>query len=322
MDSANWNKYVSHPLQSWEWGEFRMRMGIDVLRYIDESQAHTHWQISFHQIPKTPLVIGYIPKGPEPTEHILNALKNIGKEKHAVFIQLEPNSSTLQPATYNLHLLRPSHHPLFTKYTFVLDLTKSEDQLIAAMHAKTRYNIRVAERHGVKIQEDNSDRAFSEYMKLHAETLERQKFYAHSTAYHQKLWSIFHPAGLAKLFTATFQNNMIAAWIIFPFHDTLYYPYGASSRDHREVMAPTLLLWEIARWGKQMGYKAFDLWGALGPQPNPRDPWYGFHRFKEGFNPNLVEFIGSYDLIIKPTLYRLYTVADRLRSKALSLRKL
>ena len=78
-------------------------------------------------------------------------------------------------------------------------------------------------------------------------------------------------------------------------------------------MAPTLLLWEIAKWGKANGYESFDLWGALGPNPDIKDPWFGFHRFKQGFNPQFVEYTGSYDLVVRPFLYKLYCIADTLR---------
>ena len=131
------------------------------------------------------------------------------------------------------------------------------------------------------------------------------------------MWEILHPDGIAHLWTATLNGEVLAAWVIFTWEKTLYYPYGASSRQHRETMAPTLLLWEIARWGKRQGYKAFDLWGALGPTPDDHDPWYGFHRFKQGFNPQLVEFVGSFDLVLHPWLYRLYKVADIIRWRML-----
>ena len=61
------------------------------------------------------------------------------------------------------------------------------------------------------------------------------------------------------------------------------------------------------------------MWGSLGQDADPRDPWYGFHRFKQGFNPNLIEFVGSYDLILKPALYKIYTVADTIRWKYLKM---
>ena len=299
---------TSHPLQSKEWGEFRRSMGVDIARL-------GNWQISFHKIPYTSWTIGYFPKGPTVTKEMIEALETLGKEKNAIFIQIEPN------VTSGNQLLPPSHHPLFSKYTFVLDLTKSEEQLLAAMHAKTRYNIRVAQKHGVTIQEDDSHDAFETYLKLNQETLERQGFYAHNETYHRQMWHHLHPARIAKLFTATYQDRIMASWIIFTWKDTIYYPYGASSREHPEVMAPTLMLWEIARWGKQKGFKKFDLWGALGPDPDTRDPWHGFHRFKQGFGPDLVEFVGSYDLIAKPTLYKIYTIADTIRWMLLKIKR-
>ncbi len=298
---------IEHPLQTHAWGDFRKAMGIDVIRLND-------WQLTFHKIPYSPWTIGYFPKGPKPTKEMIEKLLALGKRKNAIFIQLEPNT-TAKVA------LQPSYHPLFTKYTFVLDLAKSEDELLAAMHPKTRYNIKIAQKHNVTVLEDNSPAAFKEYLKLTEETTRRQGFFAHDTTYHKTMWETMHKAGIAHLFTASWEGSVLCAWIVFVWEDTVYYPYGSSSRDHREVMAPTLLLWEIAKWAKKKGLKYFDLWGAMGPDPDPGDPWYGFHRFKQGFNPRLVEFAGSFDLVIKPFLYSFYTFADTMRWKLLKWRR-
>ena len=301
------DKQATHPLQSWAWGEFRKSMGIDVVRL-------NGWQMTFHKIPSTPFTVGYFPKGPLPTKTMIDELMKIGKLKHAIFIQLEPNViSDHKLLTMNHEPLKPSHHPLFTKYTFVLDLTKSEDELLKAMHPKTRYNIRLAQKRGVVVKEDNSKEAFDQYLRLTKETTERQGFYAHTERYHQRMWESLHDAGIAHLWTATFAGEVLAAWIVFVWKDTVYYPYGSSSRDHRDVMAPNLLLWEIALWAKKKGLKKFDLWGAMGPEPDEKDPWYGFHRFKEGYHPDLIEFVGSYDLIIQPILYQFYCYVDDIR---------
>ncbi|MBI3577490.1 peptidoglycan bridge formation glycyltransferase FemA/FemB family protein [Candidatus Gottesmanbacteria bacterium] len=309
------NPTINHPLQSPAWGQFRKAMGIDVL------QTHG-WQLTFHKIPHTPWTIGYFPRGPLPRKDMIDKLIEIGKQKNAIFIQLEPNVlSGCQLSAVSCQLLRPSHHPLFPKYTFILDLTKSEEELLKNMHPKTRYNIKVAQKHGVAISNDDSPQVFKEYLRLTRETTQRQGFLAHNETYHRRMWDILSKAGIAKLWTATYQGQTIAAWIIFCWKDTIYYPYGSSSREHRDVMAPNLLLWEIIRWGKRQGYKKFDLWGALGPKPDQDDPWYGFHRFKEGYHPDLVEFIGSYDLVLQPMLYKLYAIADKLRWVYLNIRK-
>ncbi len=315
--------HVSHPLQSEAWGQFRSKMGIDVVRIRPLGPELVEGQLTFHKIPCMPFTIGYFPKGPLPTQSMIEELTKIGKQKRAIFIQLEPNIlSSAKLPNYQATKLLPSHHPLFTKYTFVLDLTKSEEELLQTMHPKTRYNLKVAQKHGVVVNEDNSPEAFGEYLKLSTETKTRQGFYAHNETYHRSMWQTLRQSSrqalpIAHLFTAVYQGKTLAAWIIFVWDKTIYYPYGSSSRENREVMAPTLLLWEIAKWGKQRGYQSFDLWGALGPKPDEHDPWYGFHRFKQGFNPNLVEFAGSYDLILNPLLYRIYTIMDTMRWKML-----
>jgi len=316
-DQKQWNTFVDHPLQTWEWGEFRKQMEVDVVRLVvgNDKKTLQCWQLTFHSIPYTPFTIGYFPKGPMPDHFMINKLTKIGKQKNAIYIQLEPNitkTSPHLPISLSTNLVS-SHHPLFTKYTFVLDLTKSEEELLKNMHSKTRYNIRLAQKHGVVIKENSSDSAFEAYLKLSEETTERQGFYAHNRTYHQTMWNTLKKNGIAKLYTASYNDEIVSAWILFCFNDTIYYPYGASSRNHREVMAPNLLLWEIMKWGKTHEYKKFDLWGAMGPDPDTHDPWYGFHRFKEGYHPDLVEFIGSYDLIINPFLYKLYCLGDTIR---------
>jgi len=123
------------------------------------------------------------------------------------------------------------------------------------------------------------------------------------------------------LLKAIYNKETLAAWILFVLGNTLYYPYGASSIKYREVMASNLMMWEAIRFGKRLNLKKFDMWGALGPNPNVKDPWYGFHRFKEGYGPDLVEFIGSYDLVINPFMYRIYKTADKIRWALLKIKK-
>lgn len=170
---------------------------------------------------------------------------------------------------------------------------------------KTRYNIRLAQRQGVQVKEENSDKAFEKYLKLTKETSQRQKFYAHSEKYHRLMWQYLQPAGIAHLLTATYQEEIISAWIVFAWKNWLYYPYGASTEKHKKVMANNLMMWEAIKFGKKLGLKTFDLWG--------REEGKGFTRFKEGYSPKVVEFLGSWDLVINKPLYYLYRAAESLR---------
>ncbi len=301
-----------HPLQSPRWGEFREKTGVKVIRL-------NGLQLTIHSVPHTSYTIGYLPKGPMPTKQMLTDLEKIGKEENCIFIQLEPNiefSENLKSKIEDLGLI-PAAHPLFTKYTFILDLTKSEEELLKNMHPKTRYNIKVAEKKGVKVIEDNSDKAFADYLRLTKETTKRQRFYAHTEKYHKLMWEtlkIQNKDGLsAHLLEATYNGEALVTWILFVLGDTLYYPYGASSINHKEVMASNLIMWEAIRFGKKMGLKKFDMWGSLGPNPDHKDPWYGFHRFKEGYGPKLVEYVGSYDFVINKKMYLVYKFLDLAR---------
>ncbi len=312
--TENWNSLVNHPLQSYEWGLFREKTGVKVVRF-DET-PHPY-QLTIHKLPYLPYRIGYLPKGPPITQTMINTLYNYGKAHNIIFFQLEPDVvEKLSDHTPQFPFIKPSHHPLFTKHTFMIDLSKTEDQLLASMHPKTRYNLKVAQKHKVVIKNDNSKEAFTEYLRLVEETTKRQGFYAHSLSYHKKMWETLSPS-IARLWTASYQGTIVAAWIIFLWKETMYYPYGTSSREFRNIMAPNLLLWEIIKWGKKHKYNYFDLWGALGPNPDQNDPFYGFHRFKAGFSPELVTFIGSFDLVVNPLLYKLYCIADTIRWKLL-----
>jgi len=319
-----YNKIVDHPLQSYEWGEFREKTGIKVIRRgLFENGALTDaFTLTLHSIPKTSFTIGYMPKTRLPQKWIIEELKKIGKEYKCIFIQCEPNIQNSDETKGKLLSLsfKPSTHPLFTRFTFILDLKPTEDELLKNLHPKTRYNIRVAQRHGVTIAEKNTEDAFTVYQELTEQTTKRQKFFAHTPSYHQIQWkTLLHEAKSpynalsSHLFTATYNKKVLAAWILFVFKDTLYYPYGASSNEHREVMASNLIMWEAIKYGKKLGLKKFDMWGALGPDPDVSDTWYGFHKFKQGYRPDHIEFVGSYDYVLNPILYRTYSTLDKLR---------
>jgi lipid II:glycine glycyltransferase (peptidoglycan interpeptide bridge formation enzyme) len=325
------NQIVTHPLQSFEWGVFREKTGVKVIRrgMFGIDKLIDGFTLTLHSIPHTKYTIGYLPKGTMPSKEVLEELQKIGKEENCIFIQLEPNVIASEDTKQRIEhtKLVPAAHPLFTKYTFILDLTKSEDELLANMHQKTRYNIRVAKKHNVQVKEDNSHEAFTEYIALTEETTRRQKFYAHSRKYHEDQWQTFshdHTTDTlsSHLLTGSFDGKILTTLLFFVFKDTLYYPYGASSNEHRNTMHSTLTMWEGILLGKKLGLKSFDMWGAAEvADPEPANPYYGFHRFKQGFGATYTEFIGSYDLVINPTMYAIYKVADKVRWLYLKLKK-
>jgi lipid II:glycine glycyltransferase (peptidoglycan interpeptide bridge formation enzyme) len=262
---------------------------------------------------------------------MVEAVKEEVKKYNCIFVKFEPGifkGPTLPRQGRTLSDLRSlglrPGKALFTPFTFQIDLTKSEEELLAGMKPKTRYNIRLAEKKGVIVEEDNSDEAFAQFQRLTEETTRRQHFYAHDRKYRQLMWETMREAGIARLLIAKnkkqkTKNNVsvLTAWIIFIFNGVGYYPYGASSEENRELMASNLAAWRAVQLAKAAGCKKFDFWGSLGPEPDTTDSWYGFHRFKEGYDGELVEFVGSWDLVTSPLFYSVYKIGDWIRWRIL-----
>jgi lipid II:glycine glycyltransferase (peptidoglycan interpeptide bridge formation enzyme) len=334
-ERKNFNQVVTHPLQSWEWGEFREKTGLNVIRLglFDGQKIKEGYQITIHPLPKTQYYIGYLPKGPMPNQIMLDTLKKLGQDRNLIMIKLEPNVGTKvskvnsTKAFNNIHQFLVENdcrqgRPIFTPYTFEIDLTQSETELFKKMKPKTRYNVRLAQKKDIQVFEDNSNRAFAWYLKLLKETAQRQKFYYHNDRYHRQMWESMKEANIAHLLLAKYQGKILVTWILFVFNNVLYYPYGASTAQYKDTMASNLIMWEAIKFGKKMGCQKFDLWGSLGPNYNPKDPWAGFHRFKEGYGGDLIEFLGSYDLVINHRLYPFFRLAENLRWKYLRLKTL
>ncbi len=299
-----------HPLQSSYWADFRKEWGNEVIET-------KYGIITVHPLPFTSFRIGIFEKGSAPTKEMLDDLKKIGKENNLIFIKLEPNVTKSDKL---VELVKSEGaekgRRLFTPTTFQIDLKKSEEELLKSFSSKTRYNIRLAQRKGVIVKEDNSDKAFERYWQLTKETSARQGFYAHTERYHRLMWKYLHQKPIedgqkpiAHLLTATYQKQIITTWIIFAWKDFLYYPYGASTDEYKEVMANNLMMWEAIKFGKKLGLKTFDLWG--------REEGKGFTKFKEGYNPKVVEFLGSWDFVINKPIYRIYRIAEEVRWKLL-----
>jgi lipid II:glycine glycyltransferase (peptidoglycan interpeptide bridge formation enzyme) len=321
------NSLVVHPVQSWEWGEFKKKTGLVVERLgqFEEGRIKSAYQITFHPVPNTNFTVGYFPRGQLPNQTMMEALVTLGKKQNALYIKLEPYV-TRSEGEKQMNLLAKDYdlrhgRVVFTPHTFQMDLTKTEDELMAVMKPKTRYNVNLASRKGVIVKEDNSIKAFETYLHLTHETSKRQHFYAHDEEYHRLMWEILQPAGITHLLTATYEGEILVAWILFVYKNRLYYPYGTSSSKYRNLMASNLMMWEAIKYGKQINCSIFDLWGSLGTKPDPKNPWFGFHNFKEGFGGQLVEFVGTYDLVINPQLYSIMRVAEETRWKLLRLKK-
>lgn len=303
MMTNNLDKIATHPLQTSAWAEFRSKWG-------NEITETKYGILTLHKLPFGNYKIGMFIKGPTPTKEMLKDLKKLGKEKNLVFIKLEPNTPK-SPKLIELIRMEGAvpGKTLFTPSTFWIDLCPTELDILKSFSSKTRYNIRVAERNGVTVKEDNSSQAFDRYLELTRETIRRQGFYAHSEKYHRLMWNILRKAGIVHLLTANYKDEIVTTWILFAWKNFLYYPYGASTEQYKNVMANNLMMWEAIKFGKKLGLTTFDLWG--------REEGKGFTKFKEGYNPRVVEFLGTWDLVINKPIYALYKIGEKIRWPAL-----
>jgi lipid II:glycine glycyltransferase (peptidoglycan interpeptide bridge formation enzyme) len=323
-----YNSIVNHPLQTWEWGEFRKKTGkkIERIGFFEDGQIQKAFQAIFHPIPKlNQFSIGYFPRGFQPDEEQISALKQIGQKHNAVFIKLEPNvTSPIENRAEFKPLIKflvdndcEPGRPFFAKYTYQVDLTQSEEELFAKLKSKTRYNVRLASRKGVHIVEDSSRKGLEIYLNILQETLDRQGFYLHSPEYFKTMWEQLKDSDMMHIFHAVYEDTPLVSWIMFKWKDVIYYPYGASLDAHRETMASNLMMWEMITWAKKQGAKTFDMWGSLGPEANQSDPWYGFHNFKKGYGGVHTRFVGTFDLILQQPHYKIFKAVDSLRWKFL-----
>ena len=251
MNRDLWNAFVAEHgprsgafLQSWEWGTFQESLDRKVIRRGDLKE----WAGQFIEMP---LPLGqkylYCPKGPIIGHQapLLSKEGARGWSQTAAFVRIEPSIAPTDRRARKTIDIQPSH-------TLITDLTKVSDELLAAMHEKTRYNLRLAERKGVTIELHSSD--FSAAWPLFETTGTRGGFRLHDRAYYEAMLSKLPPpsqgevwGGNASAFLAVakFEGKVVAANLMVDFGKTRTYLHGASSDEHRNVMAPFLLHWKL-----------------------------------------------------------------------------
>lgn len=321
FSKINYNQKAAHPLQSWEWGEARSQLGLEVVRigvFIKDLLSDVY-QMTIHKVPHTPFHIGYIPRSRLPSKQVLDFIKSLSSQKNIIFVKFEPNIESDKTNRQSIMpALQESPHPLFPKWTQLLDLEKGEDLLIQMMKPKTRYNVRLAQKKGVVVKEVSNETGFKTFIDLYFDTCKRQRYFGHDLLYHETIWNKLK-GKIAHILIAYYDNRPLAAYEVFLFNEIIYYTYGGTSELHRNLMASNLLMWELIRFGRNNKAKKLDMWGSLPPVYKETHPWAGFTRFKEGYGGTFIEMVGAYDLVINQPLYLIYNRLNTLRSIYLSL---
>lgn len=340
--AEEWNKIVqdlpgAHILQTWEWGQVKCQYGWQASAIVwrdPESKtvlaaALTLMRsVSIRKLP-TPLKLLYIPKGPlmdwanlPLVNRVLDDIEAMAKDRSAIFIKIDPDviigwgiprepDSAEHLKGIEIEQLLVKRHWQFSdeqvqfKNTVMIDLDMGEEELLARMKQKTRYNIRLAERKGVRTRFGNLD-DLPILNDMYARTSVRDGFVIRSPEYYLLLWKTFMQSGQAKPLIAEVDGVPVAAVFIFHFAGVARYLYGMSEDQSREKMPNYLLQWEAMRYAKQLGCHSYDMWGA--PDIfDETDSLWGVFRFKEGFNGTIIRTIGAWDFPSKPFYFKLYS---------------
>lgn len=242
----------AHLLQTGEWGELKSAFGWKPVRVV---AGESGVQILFRKLPLG-FTVAYIPKA-NIDKSLLPEIDMACNQNRAIFLKLEPDLwNDLQSETLNL---KHSPHNIQPPRTILIDIRGTEEEILANMKPKTRYNTRLAEKKGVTIRTWDDIDAFHKMMLV---TGGRDGFGIHSLEYYKRAYALLQPKGLGKVLVAEYEGKPLAALFVAQNGNRAYYLYGASTNEERNRMPAYLLQWEAMKWAKECGCEEYDLWGV------------------------------------------------------------
>ena len=319
---SDWNNCLkdypnAHILQTGEWGELKSAFGWDPVRLVSDDGRGA--QILFRHLPLG-LTLAYLPKPvfssdqqSANSEFFWTEVDAICRKHKAIFLKIEPDiwvdeANSIDAQQIELHT---SAHNIQPPRTIMVDLRGTEDDILARMKQKTRYNIRLAAKKGVTVHPWDNLSAFHQMMLV---TGGRDGFGVHSLEYYQRAFELFHPKNTVELLVAEFEGKPLAALMVFVHGRRAWYIYGASMDEERNRMPTYLLQWEAMRWARSKGAEEYDLWGVPDEDEEKleahfterSDGLWGVYRFKRGFGGEVRRAAQALDRVYNPLLYKLY----------------
>lgn len=325
-----WNGLVAQStspasfLQSWEWGEFnREVLGHEIQRWavMDEGTLRMVFMLIKKNLPGGRFYY-YCPRGlvwqKEYADRRANAYGELVRKvkvelKDSAFLRICPPyefKEYMFGFLKRLGFAKPKilMHTKEPGKTLVMDLGKSQEKLLEEMHSKTRYNIRLSEKKGVKVREmtdKTREKDIEIFCKLTQETAKRDKIHAYDKNYYTGLINYFTQKNgelQLKLYMAEYNKKPLSGAIVIYFAKTASYLHGASSSEARNLMPNHLMQWAMIREAKAAGMELYDFWGIS--EKNPA--WRGITRFKKGFGGRPITFLGTWDYVLDKKWYNLF----------------
>ncbi len=274
------------------------------------------------------LCILYCPKGPllrwedaALRRRVLDDLQQFARQQGAIFLKMDPDvvlgvgvpgTQEDQPNPAGLEVQQDllargwgySTGQIQFRNTVLLDVSLPDEDVLARMKQKTRYNVRLGPKKGLRVRVgDQPD--WPMLYRMYAETSVRDGFVIRDEAYYRTVWQIFARSSSA-LIAETDDGEAVAGVYLFHFAGKAYYMYGMSREAHRELMPNYMLQFEAMRWARQQGCRVYDMWGAP-EQFDESDPLWGVFRFKEGLGGQVRRTLGAWDFAPNRLWYGLYT---------------
>ncbi len=329
IDREKWNDYVANEpsfglFQSWEWGEFKEKMGWQAYRIGVEEQGEiiAGAQLLIKPLPLGIASVAYVPRGPlcdwfdrKTTKILLDELHRIARQRRAIFLKIEPplikslsNDQIL--LEYSFLASRRKNQP---RNTIIIDLDQDLEFVLSQMRKKTRKYIQQAKRQGIRITAGGRD-CLPAFHHLMRETAKRGNFVVPDLDYFEAKWDHFSKTGQCVLLLAWHQKELLAGDMTFRFGAHAADFYGGSLKKYPDLHLDYLLIWEAINWAKSRGCVSFDLWGIPDDITgileedkrsfiHRKDGLWGVYQFKTGFSQNVVSYVGPYDYPYMPVIY-------------------
>ena len=325
QELASWDEQIVHNpdggnvLQTKAYGEFKAAHSWPAHYAVVELSDGSTLQVAF-LTRKVPGLgeLWYTPKGPgvkdlDQLKEFIDQVRTYVADKNVFMVKVEPDlliADAPKAKLEKLGLVKSQFNLQWNQATTLVDLSVSEDEILAGFKQKTRYNIRLAARKGVEVApvELSPENMATMYGLLKA-TQERNGFHMRSQSYLEGFWQAYVGAGMGQLFFATHEGEVLSGLFALYLGKKGLYKDGGSTRSKANLMAPYAMQWEVMKWLKARGVVEYDLHG-MPPKAeleNPNHPLAGLVQFKSGFNTEVTEYVGVYNLPIDQRKYARWT---------------
>ncbi|MBW6440923.1 peptidoglycan bridge formation glycyltransferase FemA/FemB family protein [Patescibacteria group bacterium] len=298
-DKSIWENFVQSNekntfLHSWNWGEFNKNTGEEIWRLgmFNQNELAAVFLVlkikarrgSFLFIPHGPIFNQKVDNIKQILNDIFQYLKNLGKTEQVGFIRISP---LLEKTKENLEIFQKFGfrnapiHMMHPETTWLLDITKSEDDLMKEMRKTHRNLVRRATKDGVKIVQSSEEKYLHAFYDIHTETVQRHKFIPFSYDYIKKEIETFKQDNQIEIFSALYKGKVISSAIVVFYGGQAFYHHGASSSTYMKIPSSYLNLWQAIDEAKKRGKAIFNFYGIVEDKPN--HPWSGLSKFKKGF---------------------------------------